>query len=57
MVLDPFCGSGSTGEMALKLGRIFGGYELNHKFAELSCMRLNKVVDELDKPQSNLHLN
>ena len=56
-VLDPFCGSGSTGEMAIKLGRKFIGYELNHKFAELSCMRLNKVVDELDKPQSNPHLN
>jgi len=49
LVLDPFMGSATTGEVSLRLKRKFVGYELNQKFAELSCIRLNNVVDELDK--------
>jgi len=41
--LDPFCGSASTGEMALKLGRRFVGYELNPQFCKLSKLRLSKI--------------
>ena len=43
LVLDPFCESGSTGEMALKLGRRFVGYELNPQFCKLSELRLSKI--------------
>ena len=43
LVLDPFCGSGSTGEMALKLGRRFIGYELNPQFCKLSTIRLQTI--------------
>jgi len=42
LVLDPFCGSGTTGEVALKYGRMFVGYEINPNYIELSEMRLNK---------------
>ena len=45
LVLDPFCGSGSTGEMALKLGRRFVGYELNPQFCTLSELRLSKIKE------------
>lgn len=31
-ILDPFCGSGTTGEVALKLDRDFIGIELNQKY-------------------------
>jgi DNA modification methylase len=41
IVLDPFCGSGTTGEVALRLGRRFIGFELNPKYAgELATPRL-----------------
>ena len=45
LILDPFCGSGSTGEMALKLGRRFVGYELNPQFCKLSELRLSKIKE------------
>jgi len=38
-------GSGSTGEMALKLGRMFIGYELNPQFCKLSELRLSKIKE------------
>ena len=43
LVLDPFCGSGSTGEVSLKYGRRFVGYEINPNYVELSEMRLNQL--------------
>ena len=43
-VLDPFCGSGTTGSAAIELKRKFIGYELNPSFIELSKARLNKKL-------------
>ena len=43
-VLDPFCGSGTTGSVAIELKRKFIGYELNPNFIELSKKRLNKKL-------------
>jgi hypothetical protein len=43
-ILDPFCGSGTTGEEALKLGRSFIGIELNQKYVnDLIIPRLDNV--------------
>lgn len=39
-VLDPFSGSGTTGEAALKLGRDYTGIELNPEYLEVSRERL-----------------
>jgi len=39
-VLDPFFGSGTTGVVALELGRVFTGIELKPEYAELACRRL-----------------
>jgi site-specific DNA-methyltransferase (adenine-specific) len=36
IVLDPFCGTGSAGEVALKLGRHFIGIELYENHAEIA---------------------
>src|SRR5258708_4283117 len=39
-VLDPFCGSGTTGVVALRLGRRFVGIELNPNYVEMARRRI-----------------
>jgi len=43
-VLDPFSGSGTTGEVALKLGRNYVGCELNPDYAKLSKKRISDAI-------------
>jgi DNA modification methylase len=43
-VLDPFSGSGTTGEVALKLGRNYVGCELNPDYAKLSENRITEAL-------------
>jgi DNA modification methylase len=43
-VLDPFCGTGTTGIAARHLGRHFTGIELNPAFAELAVGRLRAAT-------------
>lgn len=45
-VLDPFCGSGTTGRVAVKNGRKFIGIELNREYAEISNKRIKEVANE-----------
>jgi DNA modification methylase len=45
MVLDPFCGTGTTGIAALALGRQFTGIELNPAFAALAAERLRHAAE------------
>ena len=40
-VLDPFCGSGTTGQVAVQLGRSFIGIELNADYADLARTRID----------------
>lgn len=40
LVLDPFCGSGTTGQVAVEEGRRFVGFELNPKYVEMSKRRI-----------------
>ncbi len=40
IVLDPFCGSGTTGVVAVRHGRDFVGIELNPEFAEMARKRI-----------------
>jgi len=44
VVLDPFSGSGTTGEVALTHGRDYVGVELNPDYAELSEKRIFEAV-------------
>lgn len=44
VVLDPFSGSGTTGAVALQLGRNYVGLELNPEYAELSRKRISDAV-------------
>lgn len=39
-VLDPFCGSGTTGVVATQLGRKFIGIELNPEYADMARARI-----------------
>ena len=43
VVLDPFMGSGTTAQVATRLGRNFIGCELNPKYVELHEMRRTTV--------------
>ena len=45
-VLDPFCGSGSTGRAALEQGFKFVGCELNDEYAAIAEARLNAATAE-----------
>lgn len=47
IVLDPFAGSGTTGEVALKLGRSFIGIELYPEYAAMATTRCEETVQML----------
>lgn len=47
LVLDPFSGSGSTGEAALRAGRRFIGIDRDRQFVNIAKERLELVVAEL----------
>ncbi len=48
-VLDPFSGSGTTGEVALQNGRNYLGLELNPDYAALSEKRLSDAIGLMGK--------
>jgi DNA modification methylase len=59
VVLDPFNGSGTTGQVALQHGRCYLGIELNPEYGELTRARLQGVVDgqaaaDMPSPQTDL---
>lgn len=43
LVLDPFNGSGTTGQVALAHGRRYFGVELNYEYIQLTARRLSKT--------------
>jgi DNA modification methylase len=62
LVLDPFCGSGTTGVAALRAGRRFIGIEKTDQWFDVACKRLESALatptmfDKIDQltEQSNL---
>ena len=42
-VLDPFMGSGSTGVAAINLGRKFVGIEIERRYFDMACERIDKA--------------
>lgn len=46
VILDPFCGSGTTGVEAVKYGRKFIGIDVNEEYMEISKKRLEKVLND-----------
>jgi len=45
-VLDPFLGSGSHGVAAIQTGRKFLGYEIEHKYYEIACRRIDLALSQ-----------
>lgn len=53
IVLDPFCGTGTTGEVALKLGRSFIGIDLYEEYARIATIRGAAVMENMVKRDLN----
>lgn len=50
LVLDPFMGSGTTAEAALRLGRPVVGFERNPSYITIAAERLDRAVASLSGP-------
>lgn len=46
VVLDPFCGSGTTGVVANRMGRTFVGIDSCEEYLQITKRRLEKVIHE-----------
>jgi len=47
-ILDPFCGSGSTGVAAVQMGRKFIGIERDEGYFEIACRRIEQAQRQAD---------
>jgi len=47
-ILDPFIGSGTTGVACAKLGRKFIGIEIEPRYFDIACERIQKAYDQPD---------
>ena len=47
-ILDPFMGSGTTGVAAVKLGRRFIGIEIEPKYFDIACRRIEEATHQPD---------
>jgi DNA modification methylase len=47
-ILDPFMGSGTTGVACVKLGRKFIGIELDEKYFDIACKRIEEAYRQPD---------
>jgi DNA modification methylase len=52
VVLDPFCGSGSTGAAAVLEGRQFVGIERERDYVEVACARISHWTDHAMRRRS-----
>ena len=47
-VIDPFAGSGTTGVAAVKLGRRFIGIEIEPRYFDIACRRIEEATRQPD---------
>ena len=47
VVLDPFMGSGTTGVACARLGRRFIGVEIEPKYFDIACKRIEREYAQL----------
>lgn len=55
VILDPFMGSGSTAEAAIRAGRRVVGFELSARYIDIAARRLRRVVSDLASSLFELH--
>lgn len=55
-ILDPFCGSGTTGIAANLCGRRFAGIEREESFCEMSKVRRNELDDAFARNELKRHI-
>jgi DNA modification methylase len=48
VILDPFCGSGSTGVAAVQMGRKFIGIERDPGYFDIACRRIEQAQRQAD---------
>lgn len=46
-VLDPFCGSGTTGVACVQTGRNFIGIEIDQRYCEIARRRISEAANHL----------
>ena len=56
MVLDPFCGSGTVGMVALRLGRKFLGIDLNPSYVQMSKRRIIEDAPLLNQEKDTIEI-
>lgn len=61
IILDPFMGSGTTGIACAKMGRKFIGIELDEKYFDIACRRIEEAYRQTDlfiphQPQEQMAL-
>jgi DNA modification methylase len=49
IVVDPWMGTGTTGEIALKLGRKFIGFDISADYIGIANNRLRKIIETLNE--------
>lgn len=54
LVLDPFMGSGTTGDACVRNNRRFIGIEKNPEFFKMAVRRITKIVDEKKSGDENM---
>lgn len=57
LVLDPFCGSGTTGVVCARLGRRFVGFELDKDFLKVAAKRLTDEANTQEWQERQDHLS
>lgn len=50
-ILDPFCGSGTTGVACVQTGRNFIGIEIDEKYADIARKRIGEAANTLWTPK------
>ena len=56
-VLDPFMGSGTTGVACVRLGRAFLGIEIEPRYFDIACRRIDEAFDAeplFDQPTAEI---
>jgi len=56
VILDPFCGSGTTGVAALKTNRHFVGFDINEEYVNIAKERVTKCSQKIEGVRAQIPL-